>query len=183
MGYEHLNQLPVDVAGLAEAFDNNISDLVGWLLEQSRKPFSPQAMTVVGLAMNSGMSSAQASAIAAEVGGLDSQSLLNLADLLYDVPIWALRQPLAARQLLTRALEIGNDVAEGMRSRMTDAMRVHMYGFENGVSEELDQALEAASRAAAAEPLAALKCEYEKAAEDLAEQNAALGRRHDEEFN
>lgn len=182
LSYDPVEGLPFEVAGLAEAFDHSQSALVRWLIERAREPFKHQTMTITGLTMSSGMTSSQAAAIAEEVENLDSHTLLNLAQLLYDVPIWALQQPLVARELLTKATGLGTETAEAMRSRLSDAMRVHMVGTENGISEELDQALAVATQAAAAESTDGLRVLYEEAANLIAEQIADVGHRFNEEF-
>ncbi|WP_179011516.1 hypothetical protein [Paenarthrobacter ureafaciens] len=182
MSYGRLDSLPFAVAGLSEVFDNNCSELVRWLIEQAREPFNHRVMTIVGLTMNSGMTTSQAAAIALEVEHLDNHSLLNLVDLLTDVPIWALQQPLAARQLLAKAQSFGPEATEEMENRLTGAMRVRMVGSENGVSEDLNKAHVIATQAAAAESTEALRVLYEEAAKLLAEEIAYVGHRFEEEY-
>ncbi|WP_411375755.1 restriction endonuclease [Arthrobacter sp. MPF02] len=181
MYQDRSDPLPFEVESLADAFDQNHAQLVAWLVGRARETYDDRARVIVGLVMGSGMTSLQAAAVARAIETLDSQSLINLVDLLYDVPIWPLQHPLVARQLLSRALSTGIGVADLMR-KLADAMHVRVAGFENGISEDLNHALTLASRAAAAEDLDALRTMYESAANYIAEQIAQIEDRFNEEF-
>lgn len=182
MSYEPSDQLPFEVAGMAEAFNHNQSQLAKWLIERAREPYEPRATVVAGLAMSSGITSSQAQVLADAIQTLDSDALINLTDLLHEVPIWALQQPLLARKVLAHALTFGAEVAELMRVRMTDATHVRVAGIDNGASEDLEHALSLATTAAAAEDSEALRRIYEDAGSYIAEQIHQIKARFNEEF-
>lgn len=180
MAYEEVHGLPHDIDGLPAALDTNPASMATWLKEQAKLPFSPKTLSVIGLAMSNGMSSPKAEALAAEIETVDDDTLINFVDLLGDVPIWPLSQPLLARRLYLRA-EAQNHTTVRLREAVKDAMRLRFISSLNGVSEELNQALTAAMTLAENEPLDALRNDYAEAVQLLKEQEIAMRHRYEED--
>lgn len=180
MGYEHVYELPLELDGLAEAFDAAPAELASWLIEKAQLPLTRHAVLVASLAMSNGMSSPEAEAIGTEVDRLDIESLVTLVHLLSDVQIWALSQPSLARRLFLRADGQG-DAADELRDGIKDAMRVKMISYMNGVSDELNQALAFANNCARDESVDALKTQYAEAARLMKEQQSAMRIRYEDD--
>lgn len=172
--------LPIQVDGLAAAFDERTDALVSWLVEQAQRSAVEETSAVVGLVMDGGLSGAQAQGLHAAVEGLAGTALLALAALLGTVHTWPLRQPGLARRFLSKAKEFGAESAASVRAEIVSAMYLGSWGGINGEFPELESARAAAAACAEVEPDSELRADFERACAHF-ERDAAWLRRHNDD--
>lgn len=171
--YESLRALPTEVQGLALAFDQRGVALVEWMVSMSQQPKMPVSSTVVALAIHDGMTPLQSTTLVGAVDAMDMSTLLGVLDLLSSVPAWALPQPELADKIVSRASHFGAEAVQDVLARLERAMQVLFWTGGNGVSEELESALAAASRAVLSVQHPALRERYSEAAAHIQGQAAA----------
>jgi hypothetical protein len=169
---DRAGQLPSEVDGLAAAFDDRAEALLQWLLDQAHEGASHEALSVVALVMDGGMTDSQAQRLDAALTGVDRAGLLGLTALLRDVSTWPQQRPGLARRLISKAREVDSHHAASVRADIAAAMHLGAYGGVNGVSEELNSAVASATACAEAETDTELREDFENARARL-EQNAA----------
>ncbi|MDQ3763497.1 MAG: restriction endonuclease [Actinomycetota bacterium] len=175
------HQLPAEVAGLTETFDEEAEALTQWLVNQVQQGQSADAAAISDLVMAAGLTSRQAEHLSAAIKSLDGNDLLGLVTLLGELAIWPLNQPNLAQRLTTRAREIGTDTANAVRKQIADAMRPRSWGSVNGVSEDLERARTNAAQCIANEDDPELKEDFQQALNWIEDQIAKELHEHQEQ--
>ena len=173
--------LPTDVDGFADALDRNAEALAQWVINRAREGELDSASVITSIAMQNGMTIAQAHHFAAAVDDLDSAALRGTVSILRDVGMWPMRHPDLARKLLVRARLLNDGSATHCLAEISGAMTLRSWGFTDGVSEELDQARADAAQAAATETDPELKAAFTGAESWAAARAEQLLAEHDED--
>lgn len=174
--------LPLDVWGMADAFDVRAAELVEWMMECAKLPDRKPAALVTSLAMGKGVSSKQAAALISAIESLDGPGLVAVLDLLRGVATWPLRQPDLARAIFERAKSSGVNATDEIIRGLRGAMEIRFWSFDNGVSPELNAAYDAAVRLAESESDPLLKGAYAEASDSISyDKERALKLHEDDE--
>ena len=174
------HQLPTEVAGFAQAFDERAEALSQWMVDQTQQSQPMDAAAVIDLVMAHSLTTRQAEHLSDAIDSLDGDGLLVIVALLSDVAIWPLRQPSLARNLIFRAREISADIARLVRKQIADAMRLRFWSGVNGASSDLEQARTLVAHCVTTENDPELKQDFEQTLGQIQDQITRDLRRHQE---
>lgn len=144
----HGERLPHELPGLAEAISDHPDKLAAWMLDRTSNPDVPRGQAVVALALASGISENQARSIASLLTPADTPTLTALLELLSSTETWPLRQPSLARSFLHRADQLGVVVSQHVLEAIESATQLGSIFWSNGVSDDVNNALTLATKAA-----------------------------------
>jgi len=134
-------RVPQHAQGLGHSFVGAPDVVATWILSQARGEYVDRARLVVAAVFKDGLPDEIATAISVKVTSLDANDLINTLDILGGLT-WVPVQPLLARKVLARARELDPSTVDTVRVKIGAAMTANHWGFVDGVSSDLDQALE-----------------------------------------
>jgi len=169
-------RVPDDIRELGTAYERHPEALAGWIEQNLDRP---DAASVVFAALNGRVTQETAGAIAGFVPNLHAAQLEQLTDVLADMGTWAIDRPDLVEVIATCARATGS--FDQVRTSIRRAMRPRSWGYSDGVSSELNAALERARRAADQADDPDLKADFEEAVGVLRAEIDELKQEHDEE--
>ncbi|PRX03490.1 hypothetical protein CLV67_1541 [Actinoplanes italicus] len=156
-------QLPTDVDGFADAFDDNAEVLTRWIIDRVRRGNADSSTVVVSIVMAGNMTAAQAHHLSEAVEQGADISPAAVVSALEDLGGWPLQHPGLARQLLAEARALDDDAANQLLEGITRAMTPTSWGFVNGQSAEINRTKTTAAKAASAETDSDLRAAFRAA--------------------